>query len=84
MSGGRSGRYGFATGAGTNVARALGVPKKSLERTLTGKGRPVSPGLAIKVARVGGASVDEVLRGLFPRPGECPMCGKPGAPDRLV
>jgi hypothetical protein len=35
-----------------NVARALGVPKKGLERTLTGKDRPVSPGLAIKVARL--------------------------------
>ncbi len=58
------------------LARALGVPLKSLERTLTGKDRPVSAGLAIKVARVAGVPVDEVLKGLFPRPGECPMCGR--------
>lgn len=58
-----------------NVARALGIPKKSLERTLTGKDRPVSPGLAIKVARVAGVPIDDVLKGLFPRPGVCPGCG---------
>jgi hypothetical protein len=59
-----------------NVARALGVPMKSLERTLTGKDRPVAPGLAIKAARVAGVPVDDVLRGLVPRAGVCPACGQ--------
>jgi hypothetical protein len=57
------------------LAQALGLPLKSLERGLQGKDRPVSPGLAIRAARLAGVPVDDVLKGLFPRPRECPMCG---------
>lgn len=64
----------------TNLAAALGVPLKSLERTIQGKDRPVSPGLAIKVARLAGVPVDDVLKGLFPGAGICPTCGQE-APD---
>ena len=57
-------------------ALGLGLPLKSLERGLQGKDRPLSPGLAIRAARLAGVPVDDVLKGLFPKPGQCPMCGQ--------
>jgi hypothetical protein len=57
---------------------ALGMPRKSLQRALQGKDRPVSPGLAIRAARLAGVPVDDVLKGLFPKAGECPTCGGTG------
>jgi len=43
-------------------------------------GRTASPTVAFRVARIGGASVDDVLAGRFPAPGTCPHCGHHEAP----
>jgi hypothetical protein len=47
-------------------------------------GRPVSPTLAFRVARLGGVTVDDVLAGRFPAPGTCPHCGHYEAPAPAV
>jgi len=37
-------------------------------------------GMAIRVARLAGVSVEDVLEGRFPAPGACPLCGRGGVP----
>lgn len=52
------------------VAKAL----RTTENTLT-NGSPPSAGLSIRVARLVGVPVDDVLNGRYPAPGTCPHCG---------
>lgn len=59
------------------VAKAMGIPAKTLQRIYAGK-RRVQPGAAIAVARLAKVPVDDVLTGAFPTAGSCPMCGRCG------
>lgn len=57
------------------VAKAMSVTPRVVENAVARKRKP-SAGLAIRVARLAGVSVDDVLSGAFPKPGSCPMCGR--------
>jgi len=38
-------------------------------------GKPVSPTMAFRVARLAKVSIDDLLAGKYPAPGTCPHCG---------
>ncbi len=56
-----------------NVAGSLGVSRELLRRVVNG-GDSVTASVAFRVARRAGATVDDVLTGVFP--GVCPHCGQ--------
>ena len=56
-------------------ARTLKMKATSVAKAVTGRGRPVSPALAFRVARVAGCGIDDLLAGRFPAPNACPLCG---------
>ena len=56
------------------LAKALLYKHRALENMAYG-GRP-SAGLAVRLARLAGAPVDDVLGGRYPPPGTCPHCGR--------
>lgn len=62
-------------GSFKEVAAVMGVNRNHLTEMANGNEKP-GAGLAIRVARVAGVPVDDVLSGAFPRPGSCPMCGR--------
>lgn len=62
-------------GTWVKVAEVLGVPAGRLYK-VHGKHGPPTAGLALRVARVAGVAVDDVLEGKFPADGSCPMCGR--------
>lgn len=55
------------------LAKALRYKVKTMA-----DGRPASARLVLRVARVAGVSVDDVLCGRWPPPGACPHCGRTG------
>lgn len=57
------------------VARAMRLNKRQMSRFVTGEA-PATAGMAIRVAKVAGVTVDAVLSGEFARPEKCPMCGR--------
>jgi len=57
------------------LAAALGVNRITLVRAQPGKQAP-TVGLALRVARLVGLPIDDVLRGVFAKLGRCLMCGK--------
>lgn len=58
------------------VAKALGISHKVVQ--IAARNKKPSAGLAIRIARLAGVPVDDVLSGAFPKPGSCPMCGRGG------
>jgi hypothetical protein len=76
------------------VSRALGYHRVTVERVLNIR-RTATPAFAMRVARLLGVSLGEVLSGAWPKAGECLMCGscaapttsrsaKPGSSDRRL
>lgn len=62
-------------GTWRTVAQALSVMEKTLEHYV--EGRTITGGVAIRVARLAGVSIDGLLAGgEYPPPGTCPHCGK--------
>ena len=59
-------------GTWETLAQALKYGRKTVTPS-TG----VSARLAVRVARLAGVGVDDVLCGRFPPPGTCPHCGQP-------
>jgi DNA-binding XRE family transcriptional regulator len=57
------------------LAAALGVNRITLVRAQPGKQAP-TVGLALRVARLAGVTVDGVLGGVSARRGRCSTCGK--------
>ena len=57
------------------LAAVLKVKPKLIANACGVRGKP-SAGLAIRAARMAGASVEDVLSGAFPPPGTCPHCGR--------
>lgn len=55
------------------VAKALRFDYRTVVRSATGR-REVSASMALRVARLLDASVDDMLAGRY-RPGACPKCG---------
>lgn len=66
-----SGRYGSLT----KLAKAMGVHSTTVIRAARVTGKP-SAGLAVKLAKLAGVPVDDVLSGKFPVAGSCPYCGR--------
>jgi hypothetical protein len=57
-----------------HVADALKTHVSSITRTIGPKGR-VTPAFAMRIARLLGVPLGDVLSGAFPRAGQCPLCG---------
>lgn len=57
------------------VAAKMGITGPSLENLLYG--RPIGASTAIRVAKVAGVSVDDVLTGRYPGRLACRHCGHP-------
>lgn len=57
------------------LAKALRAKMSTVHRAASGRD-PVSASLALRVARLAAASVDDVLAGKWPEPGTCPHCGQ--------
>ncbi len=55
------------------LAKLIRGKKDTLVRM--GGRRPPSAGLAVRLARLAGVPVDDVLCGRFPPPNSCPHCG---------
>jgi hypothetical protein len=59
------------------LSRDLGAARTTVTRAVH-RLRRISPALALRVARIAGVALSDVLSGAFPGPGECPMCGGTG------
>ena len=70
-----------AGGAWEAVARALHVEEDTIAKVARGR-RPVTARLAIRVARLVGVGVDELLAGRHLSSRVCPHCGHP--PDDFL
>jgi hypothetical protein len=68
-------------GAWAPLAKALHYQWDSIQKVATGK-KPVTPALALRVARFAGVSMDTLLAGEWLSPRVCPHCGHP--PDDFV
>jgi hypothetical protein len=62
------------TGAWLPVADALSFKPDTVEKVANARGRAVTASMALRVARLLGATVDDLLGGRF-LPGACPRCG---------
>lgn len=63
------------------LAKALRYEWDSIQKVATGR-RAVTPALALRVARLAGVPMDELLAGRWLSPRVCPHCGHP--PDDFV
>ncbi len=57
------------------LAVALGFSKHTMRHVKKAE-KNVSPRMALRVARVAGVGVDDVIAGRFPQPGACAHCGR--------
>ena len=62
-------------GAWAPLAKALHYANDTVEKTVNGR-RPVTAKMAIRVARLAGVGIDDLLDGKY-LPGACPHCGHP-------
>jgi hypothetical protein len=68
-------------GAWGPLAKVLRYEWDSIQKVATGR-RAVTPALALRVARLAGVPMDELLAGRWLSPRVCPHCGHP--PDDFV
>lgn len=66
-------------GAWKTVASALGFKPRQVVK-VQGGFKAVSPKMVLRVAKLAGVPVDDVLTGKFPPLGTCPHCGRSTAP----
>jgi hypothetical protein len=62
-------------GGSAKLAAALEVTRASIDAARLTRGR-LSAGLALRVARLAGVPLEDVLSGAWPKPGSCPHCGR--------
>lgn len=60
-------------GGWSSVAKALKFKEITLKHVASG--RTVSASLTMRVAKLVGVGIDDLLAGKFPPPGTCPHCG---------
>jgi len=58
------------------LARQMGVTRRALVRFSSGESKATA-GLALRIARLVGVSVEDVLSGAYAKPHKCPTCGHP-------
>jgi hypothetical protein len=63
------------SGAWKGLAKALRYNGQSLQKAAAGE-RPVTPALALRVARFAGVGMDDVLSGQWLSGRVCPHCGR--------
>ena len=63
-------------GAWKPLVKALRYEYDSIQKVVAGK-RAVTPALALRVARLAGVGMDELLAGQWLSPRTCPHCGYP-------
>jgi hypothetical protein len=68
-------------GAWAPLAKSLRYEWDSIQKVATGK-KPVTPALALRVARLAGVTMDALIAGEWLSPRVCPHCGHP--PDDFV
>ena len=56
------------------LGKAIGMQEKTMQPMA--RRVPPSAGLAVRLARLAGVPVDDILCGRFPPPGACPHCGR--------
>lgn len=56
------------------LSEALGFSPVTVEKVANMRGRSVTASMALRVARLAGVTVDDLLMGRF-LPGACPKCG---------
>lgn len=66
-------------GTWATTAKTMRAERNTIRQAMYG--RAVSASLAVRVARLAGVGVDDVLAGRFPPPGTCPHCGSAIAAD---
>jgi hypothetical protein len=64
-------------GGFAKLATAMGARCKTVENASGRRGKP-SAGIALRVARVAGVAVEDVLAGRWPPSMACPHCGRAG------
>jgi DNA-binding XRE family transcriptional regulator len=57
------------------LADAIGVRVATVENGMKPR-RKVSVGLALRLARLAGVPLEDVLSGMWPKAGSCPHCGR--------
>jgi hypothetical protein len=57
------------------VGHAMGVSGKTIRNAMWHKQRPGTK-FAVRIARLAGVPIGDVLSGAFPKPGACLMCGR--------
>jgi plasmid maintenance system antidote protein VapI len=62
-------------GTAAKLAAALNATAAIVKAAIKRRGR-VSAGLALRVARLAGVHMEDVLSGAWPKAGSCPMCGR--------
>ena len=62
-------------GGYTALAKAMGAHRETVQR-LARNARTVTAGLALRLARVAGVPVEDLLSGAWPKAGACPHCGR--------
>jgi hypothetical protein len=67
-------------GGWRSLAGALGFSKHTVIHVKKGE-KNVSPTMALRVARLAGVTVDDLLAGKFPPTGACPHCGRMPGPQ---
>jgi hypothetical protein len=68
-------------GAWAPLAKVLRYESDTIQKVATGR-RGATPALALRVARLAGVPIDELLAGRWLSPRVCPHCGRP--PDDFV
>jgi hypothetical protein len=67
------------TGGIAALAKGLRADPAYLRRVIAGND-PVSASVAVRVARLAGVGIDDMLAGDYPPAGTCPYCGNVGSP----
>lgn len=62
-------------GGAKTLAAALGFSKHTLRHVRKAE-KNVSPRMLLRVARLAGVGVDDVVAGRYPSDGSCPHCGR--------
>ena len=56
------------------LAKVIRFSKDTVRHVIE-DGRPVTPTMAFRVARIAQVPIDDLLTGKYPAPGTCPHCG---------